>query len=225
MKIVLAACLIATAALASHSHAASFDCALARTDIEKAICANPDVSTLDEYLGRYYANARETLKPAEKCLIADQRAWIRTRRNACKDESCLREKYLLRLAELDPLQPGASAIKDIELPAVRALAWIVPPAADTAAAPASKKPSPLVARGSILNTLEGGGDGYVVARSDGKHVLFLPAMFIEPATADILESLIKTGGVYELRGIAEQGSDGIAHFAPGHCVFIHRLPK
>ncbi len=224
MKVVLAACLIATAALTSDADAASFDCALAKTAIEKSICGNEELSTLDEYLGRYYANARETLKPAEKCLIADQRAWIRTKRNTCKDDNCLREKYLLRLAELDPLQPGASAIKDIELPAGRALAWIVPPAADTEAAPASKKPSPLVARGSLVNTLEGGGDGYVVAKRDGTQVLFLPAMFIEPATADILESLIKTGGVYELRGILEQGSDGVAHFAPGHCVFIHRLP-
>jgi hypothetical protein len=143
----------------------------------------------------------------------------------CKDDACLREAYLKRLAQLDPLQPGASAIRDIELPNTKSLVWIVPPAADTEAAPASKKPAPLVAKGSIVNEIEGGGDGYAVAKSDGKSVLFLPAMFIEPATADILESLIKTGGVYELRGIAEHSSDGSAHFAPGHCVFIRRLPK
>jgi uncharacterized protein len=225
MKFRNAMWFIVASGLFGAARAASFDCALAKTGIEKAICGNDELSTLDEYLGRYYAAARETLKPAEKCLITDQRTWIRTKRNPCKDAACLRTAYLERLASLDPLQPGATAIRDIELPATRALAWIIQPAADTEAAPASKKPSPLVARGSIVNEIEGGGDGYAVAKSDGKSVLFLPAMFIEPATADILESLIKTGGNYELRGIAEHSSDGSAHFAPGHCVFIWRLPK
>lgn len=53
-------------------------------------------------------------------------------------------------------------------------------------------------------------------------MLFLPSMFIE--NTDKLESLISAGGVYELRGIAEQGSNGVPHFAPGHCIFIYRVP-
>ena len=35
--------------------AASFPCEKAQTRIEKAICADKEVSDLDEYLGRYYA--------------------------------------------------------------------------------------------------------------------------------------------------------------------------
>lgn len=218
MRVLPAFALLAVAGIA---HGASFDCALAKTEVERAICANEEVSNLDEYLGRYYAAARDAVKPAEKCLVTDQRAWIRNRRNVCKDADCLRKIYLERLAVLDPLQPGVTSIRGIELPKVKSLAWIVPPAADTVAAPPSQKPSPLVARGTLVNEVVD-GDGFVVAKSDGSKVLFLPSMFIDDT--DKLESLISTGGVYELRGIAEQGSDGMAHFAPGHCIFIYRVP-
>ena len=131
--------LAALLAIAGAASAASFDCKLAKTDTEKAICANEEVSTLDEYLGRYYAAARDTLKSADKCLVTDQRIWIREKRNPCKDAACLRAAYLERLAVLDPLQPGATAIRNIELPKVWALVWIVPPAADTVAAPRRRK--------------------------------------------------------------------------------------
>jgi uncharacterized protein len=205
--------------------AASFDCALARTETEKAICANEEVSNLDEYLGRYYAAARDTLKSAGKCLVTDQRIWIREKRNACKDAACRRTVYLERLAVLDPLQPGATAIRDIELPETWALAWIVPPAADTVAAPpAPKMARSLRLRGTIVNDLANGGDGYSVRASDGKKVLFLPAMFIEPPTADALDSLITIGGEYELRGNEEKSADGSVHFAPSRCIYIRRVP-
>jgi uncharacterized protein len=222
MKPLLLTALLAVAGVA---HAASFDCKLAKTETEKAICANEEVSNLDEYLGRYYAAARDTLKGAGKCLVTDQRIWIREKRNPCKDAACLRAAYLERLAVLDPLQPGATAIRDIELPSVWSLAWIVPPAADTVAAPpTSKLASSLRARGTIVNDIAGGGDGYSVQAHDGKKVLFLPAMFIEPTTADVLESLIKIGGEYELRGTEEKSGDGSVHFAPSRCIYIRRAP-
>lgn len=221
MKCIPVAVILVVAGVA---HGASFDCKLAKTETEKAICANEEVSNLDEYLGRYYAAARDTLKSAEKCLVTEQRIWIREKRNACKDAACLRTAYLERLAELDPLQPGATALK-IELPSAWALMWIVPPAADTVAAPpASKMARSLRVRGTIVNDIAGGGDGYSVQVRDGKKVLFLPAMFIEPSTADTLDSLIKIGGEYELRGIEEKSSDGSAHFAPSRCIYIRRPP-
>src|SRR6185503_5583366 len=90
--------------LAGTAQSASFACDLARSTAEKAICGDPELSTLDEHLGRYYSAARSVLKSADSCLVSDQRNWLRARRDACSDAGCLRQVYLQRLAELDPLQ-------------------------------------------------------------------------------------------------------------------------
>src|SRR5574341_293689 len=120
---ILMACSVSAAA-------ASFDCAKAQSRVEKLICADAEVSTLDEYLGRYYFAARETLREAAPCLAADQKQWLSGVRNACADAGCLKKAYLERLGELHPLQPGVTALKNVELPRVPALEWIIPPAAD-----------------------------------------------------------------------------------------------
>jgi len=210
--------------LAGAAQAASFPCEKARTAVEKTICGNPELSALDEHLGRYYAAARAALKPADSCLVGDQRNWLRARRDACKDAGCLRQVYLQRLAELDPLQPGVTRIRNIELPAVGALVWIVPPAQDQVAAPPSRQAKPLVARGAILDEVAG-GDGYVLRAQDGKRTLIVALMFLEGPTTQTLASLAKAGGEYELRGYAESGPDGSAHFAPSRCVFVHRVAR
>ena len=43
--------IVAAGLLGRDVNAASFDCALAKTAIEKSICGNEELSTLDEYLG------------------------------------------------------------------------------------------------------------------------------------------------------------------------------
>jgi uncharacterized protein len=225
MKSLFATLFLVSVVFAVEARAASFDCALAKSEIEKAICKNEELSALDEYLGRYYAAAREAVTPAEQCLVINQRGWIRTQRAACKDDACLKQAYLQRLAELDPLQPGATALRNIELPAVKALVWIVPPAADQVAAPLNKSAKPVTMRGSLLNEIEGGGDGYAVQTRDGKKTLVVPVMFLEPATGERLDALIKTGGEYELRGFEEKSADGSVHFAPSRCTLIYRVPK
>lgn len=215
--------MVAVALLAHGAHAASFSCDLARTPVEKAICRNPELSTLDEHLGRYYAAARSALKSADKCLATEQGNWLRAQRDSCGDDAgCLRQAYLRRLAELDPLQPGMTAIRNIELPRVKALVWIVPPAADSVAAPLSKQAKPLVARGAILNEISG-GDGYVLRAADGKRILIVPLIFLESPTAEALESLTRLAGAeYEVRGYSEVSADGSIHFAPSRCVFVYR---
>jgi uncharacterized protein len=199
------------------AQAASFPCDKARSAIEKAICADADVSALDEHLGQYYAAARSALKGAASCLASDQRNWLRTRRDACKDAACLRQAYLQRLAELDPLQPGATRIRYLELPRVKALAWIVPPAEATPI----NEAKPLVAQGVILNEIAS-GDGLVLRANDGRRLLVMSSMLLEAPASEILESLAKEGGEYELRGHAEFSSDGSAHFAPSRCIFVYR---
>jgi len=221
------AALFAVFLLESTAQSASFPCDRAKSATEKTICGNPELSTLDEHLGRYYAAARSALKSADSCLVSDQRNWLRARRDACSDAGCLRQVYLQRLAELDPLQPGVTRIRNIELPNVKALAWIVPPALDKVAAPVNKQARPLVAQGAILNEVSG-GDGFVLRASNGKRMLIAPLMFLESPTTETLASLAKVGGEYELQGYAEVSGDGSTNFAPSRCVFVYRtapIPK
>lgn len=205
--------------------AASFDCAKAVTPVEKAICASPEVSDLDEYLGRYYHAARAEVGSAGSCLAGNQRDWLRGTRNKCADAACLKSVYLARLAELDALQPGASALRNVELPRVKSLAWIVPPAEDTVAAPPPAKAEPLVLTGKLVDDVAG-GDGYVLEDSRGaKHVL-LPLMFINKSSGVRLETLaLDKSATFEARGQRETSSDGTVHFAPGACTFLYRLPE
>ena len=210
--------------LDSTAQPASFPCEQAKSTVEKTICSNPDLSTLDEYLGRYYSAARSALESAESCLVSDQKNWLRAQRNSCSDAGCLRQVYLQRLAELDPLQPGVTRIRNIELPSVKALVWVVPPAQDQVAAPVNKEAKPLVAQGAIVNEVSG-GDGYVLSARDGKRMLIVPLMFLESPTTEIMASLSKVGGEYEVRGYSEIGGDGSLHFAPGRCVFVYRTAR
>ena len=132
------------------AQAASFDCAKAATATEKLICSSQRVSDLDEYLGRYYFAARAELGRGGACLVPTQRDWLRKVRNACKDAACLENAYLVRLAELDPLQPGMTALKHEKLPSVKALMWVVPPELDTVAAPPPKVHQPLIVKGRLV---------------------------------------------------------------------------
>jgi hypothetical protein len=120
------------------------------------------------------------------------------------------------------LQPGVTRIRNIELPSVKALVWIVPPALDQVAAPVNKQAKPLVAQGAILNEVSG-GDGYVLRASDGRRMLIVPLMFLESPTTEALASLTRVGGAeYEVQGYSEVSADGSTHFAPSRCVFVYR---
>ena len=204
--------------------AASFPCEKATTAGEKSICADKAVSELDEHLGRYYSAARAALGTGKSCLAQDQKAWLKTR-NACKDAKCLKGVYLDRLAVLDALQPGMTAVKNIELPRVDTLMWIIPAAEDTVAAPpAPASAPPFSVKGEIVSDVEA-GDGIVIRDASGRKHPILLLMFMEKASSVALESLIGAPGVFEARGSAEKSDDGTTHFAPGACTFIYRLAQ
>ena len=115
-KAAFAACAL-LAAFNSPALGASFDCAKAGTAVEKTICGDAELSSLDEHLGRYYVVALEQAGAGAACLKSDQRSWVKTIRNPCgADAQCLSAAYLQRLAALDGFQPGASALKNIALP-------------------------------------------------------------------------------------------------------------
>lgn len=93
---------LALAPFANPAVAASFDCAKASTAVEKTICADADLSRLDETLGKAYGQARaQSAQP--KVLRSRQRTWLRDTRDACADAACLKAAYKTRIAELEAL--------------------------------------------------------------------------------------------------------------------------
>lgn len=83
----------------SHSTiAAGFDCKNATSNVEKLICADEQLSELDEALNRQF---REALEKAgdRKSLVKQQQAWIKER-NKCVDAMCLQTAYKNRQTSL-----------------------------------------------------------------------------------------------------------------------------
>ena len=75
--------------------AASFDCKRAGTQVEKIICAEADISKLDEDLSGLYKQAL-IVSPAIK---NEQLLWIKER-NSCKNDQCVRDQYTSRVGDL-----------------------------------------------------------------------------------------------------------------------------
>jgi uncharacterized protein len=84
--------------------AASFDCAKAGTPTEKAVCADPALSKLDEQVAAGF-RAGLSKWPAGNWatyLRNEQRDWLKDRDSICKaDRACLRRDYELRLGFLN----------------------------------------------------------------------------------------------------------------------------
>jgi uncharacterized protein len=208
--------------------AAGLDCKKAQTRIEKMICADAAAQELDEHLGRYYSAARAAMPEGAACLQADQVQWLATVREPCQDGSCLKTAYLSRLSELDALQPGATAIRHIDLPPTPALVWIIPPAEDRVAAPLKLIATPLEVTGTIVDDIAANPDseGIVLQTPDGTRYPLVLLMFLEASTQQQLASLAGDRGVtYRARGHAAMNDSGRPYFEPSRCVFVHRLPK
>lgn len=207
--------------------AQSFDCSKAQTPIEKMVCADKSIAELDEYLGRYYAAARSGNPAAASCLQSDQAEWLKVKRNACGDAACLKTAYLDRLAELDPLQPGATALKNVALPKVSPLVWVIPPAADKVAAPANPRAKPFEATGTIVNDIASNpnSEGIVLRTANGTRIALVLLMLLDSPTQEHLESLAKqTNATFRARGFSATDSNGKIFFEPSRCVFVYRLP-
>jgi len=81
----------------------SFDCAKARTVVEKSICRNNQLSLVDSEMGEIYSQLRQSLPRWEiELLRREQRHWLRQRNSNCSggDISCLQSIYDLRITEL-----------------------------------------------------------------------------------------------------------------------------
>jgi uncharacterized protein len=208
--------------LPNTTSAQSFNCQKAGTPVEQMICADAALSELDEHLGRYYAAGRAELAEAASCLQTDQAQWLKSTRDVCRSAACLKTAYLNRLGELDSLQPGVTAIKNIELPRVPSLVWVIAPAADKVAAPPAPKAQPLTAAGSIVDEVST-GDGFMLRTSDGTSIPLVLSMFLDGKTPERLAALARLKGTtFRVRGFA--AADGKrTYFEPSRCIFIHQL--
>lgn len=87
--------------------AAGFDCREARSQIERLICADPDLSRLDEELAQDFEAIRretagrdgETGQPSLP-FGEDHARWREAVRDQCRDSACLKAAYEARLAKV-----------------------------------------------------------------------------------------------------------------------------
>lgn len=83
------------------SYSASFDCNLAKTNIENIICSEPEVSRLDEKLSSIYSHAMDKLKNT-KDLKKDQLNWMKER-DMCETKDCIIHAYTHRVDAIEAL--------------------------------------------------------------------------------------------------------------------------
>lgn len=74
---------------------ASFDCAKAQSNVEKIICADTELSALDENLSKAFKEAMSATDDKAQ-LKKEQFVWIKER-NKCKADECVKQKYQSRL--------------------------------------------------------------------------------------------------------------------------------
>jgi len=86
------------------TYAASFDCNKAKSPVEKAICADAELSKLDEVLSQTYKVAVIEY-PVANYLRIKQREWIKGNSNCDKNKltSCLKDKYKERIKILSDI--------------------------------------------------------------------------------------------------------------------------
>lgn len=106
-----------------NSYGASFDCSKASTKVEKTICENEWLGSLDEELSFFYKKLRVSLSKAESSkLLSEQREWVRERNKTCEiaynKKSCLNNRYRKRVTKLkiqyeEPLLPNKISLKEI----------------------------------------------------------------------------------------------------------------
>jgi uncharacterized protein len=218
--------MFACTAAASSAQAASFDCAKAATAVERAICANPELSSLDEQAADYYRGARDTTvgKSAPACLLADQRAWLQVR-NRCTDDACLKRSYLDRLSELDKLQPARRAGEPMTLPPRPFLITII--------GPTDQKPDAVESDPARAAPLEVTG---TLSDDAGAFVLTVPGppvrryalmnWYLEPPVLEHLHAVIATKGLrIKLRGFAGRNrASGQDYVEPRRCTYVYQLP-
>jgi len=79
--------------------AASFDCGKAKSQVEKIICGNEELSKLDDSLNDAYLKALNR-PDSKKQTMESQKQWIKKERDICRDVACMKQAYEVRIKEL-----------------------------------------------------------------------------------------------------------------------------
>jgi len=93
---------ILVAVLPGAAGAASFDCGKAFTLVEKTVCSDRELSTLDDSMKQAYDRALAVVRDPGQ-LRREQRQWLKSERDACRDVRCLKSRYEKRLGQLNSL--------------------------------------------------------------------------------------------------------------------------
>lgn len=107
MKNVIAIGLLACAAI-SGANAAGFDCSKASTNVERRICANPELDALDTELNQVYKKVSHHAQVKES-----QREWIRDMRNVAGSDDAMVRAYEYRIADIKNFQAEQRAREEI----------------------------------------------------------------------------------------------------------------
>lgn len=110
-------------------HAASFDCTKVASQVEKLICTEDELSSLDDELAVVY-RAASGASDAEDQVRRDQRQWLAVR-NACRDRACIKSAYDRRLAGLRAAQGKSQPGKPAAAPFTDATPIVQTPAIST----------------------------------------------------------------------------------------------
>jgi len=82
-----------------NSFAPSFNCAKASIEVERLICEDKELASLDVELNQLYKQSINSGKDSVG-LRNGQIEWMKTSRNQCVDKECLMTSYTVRISEL-----------------------------------------------------------------------------------------------------------------------------
>lgn len=131
----------AAAASAVQSRA-SFNCRLARTRGEIAVCSNGELGALDRNLAALTSQALKRADAAKRAQLARTRVRFLARRDACSSDSCTSALYLDRMREVSAIAGGPANTPPLGAspPAAQVRAAPKPQAAQPQARPVAKPP-------------------------------------------------------------------------------------
>ena len=84
----------------------SFDCDLAETRGEVAVCSNASLSALDVTMVTQYRRAHATASPAQRAALAQTRDRFLDYRDNCPTVGCIRDAYMGRMREIRDIAEG-----------------------------------------------------------------------------------------------------------------------
>jgi uncharacterized protein len=91
----------------SRAQAVMFDCKKGSSFVEKVICSDSRLSSMDDQVGRLYKEA--LAKSSDDDAVRDeQKAWLKSR-NQCKDSDCIMKAYTDRISALSAMNAPAKA--------------------------------------------------------------------------------------------------------------------